>query len=62
MKDTFCTWAVAYKIDGSNYDDKKDRVSVTALFRYPYQAEEFIEKCLPVETRNRFFVVNIDDL
>ena len=62
MKDTLCTWAVAYKIDGSNYDDRKERTSVVAVFRYPYQAEDFIEKCLPAATKDRFFVVNVDDL
>lgn len=58
----FCKWAVAYKIDGSNYDDKKERTSVVAVFNMPYQAEEFIEKCLPADTRERFFVVNVDEL
>lgn len=56
----FCKWAVVFFIDGSNYDDGKQRMSVTAVFRYPHQAEEFIEKCLPAENRHRFSVVNTD--
>jgi len=59
---TNCKWAVAYKIDGSFYDDRKERTAVTALFNYPHLAEEFIAKCLPAENRERFFVVNIDEL
>lgn len=57
-----CKWAVLNKIDGKNYDDKKTRVSVTAVFNYPYLAEDFIKKCLPEETRNQFFIIDIDKL
>lgn len=55
-----CTWAVCYDIDGKNYDDGKSRTSITAVFVYPHLAEEFIEKCLPEETRSRFYVQNLD--
>lgn len=62
MTNTFCTWAVAYKIDGKHYDDGKERISVTALFKYPFQAEEYIEKCIPEEDKERFFVIDTDKL
>ena len=54
-----CTWAVCYDIDGSNYDDHQTRTSVTAIFEDPYLAEDFIEKCLPEETRSRFYVMRM---
>ena len=56
MITTLCTWAVCYDIDGKNYDDGQTRTSVTALFKDPYLAEDFISKCLPAETRSRFYV------
>ena len=49
-----CTWAVAYKIDKSTQDDRKTKVTVTAVFSDPDNAEDFINNCLPKETRNRF--------
>lgn len=57
-----CKWAVAFTIDGKNYDDGKQRIAVTAVFRYPCNAEDFIEKCIPADTRERFFVINTDKL
>lgn len=55
-----CKWAVAYKIDGSFYDDNQERTSIVAVFRYSYQAEDFIEKCLQPENKDRFFIENIN--
>lgn len=55
-----CKWAVCYKIDGTNYDDKQDREVVTALFRYPFHAEDFIKSIIPQETRSRFYVKRIE--
>lgn len=57
-----CKWAVAFHIDGRNYDDGKQRMQVVAVFRYYFHAEDFIEKCLPAETKDRFFVENLDKL
>lgn len=57
-----CKWAVFFYVDGGNHDDGKRRLRVVALFRYPYQAEEFISMCLPAETRKRFGVINTDNL
>lgn len=57
-----CTWAVAYKIDKSTQDDRKTKVTVTAVFSDPDNAEDFINNCLPKETKDRFFIIDIDEL
>ena len=62
MKILKCNWAVAYKIDKATQDDGKTKVSVAATFSYPANAEDFIKKCLPEETRDRFFIIAIDGL
>lgn len=64
MKNTFidCKWAVAYKVDKETQDDKKTKIRVTALFSTPSNAEDFINKCLPEETKERFLIINIDEL
>ena len=56
MENTLCNWAVCFDIDGSNYDDHQTRTAIAAIFRYPHDAENFIEKCTPQETRSRFYV------
>ena len=56
------TWAVCFKIDGKNYDDKKARISTVALFNTPQNAEDFIDKCMPAETKERFFIILTDEL
>ena len=56
MENTFCNWAVCYDIDGSNYDDRQTRTAIAAIFRYPNDAENFIERCTPQETRGRFYL------
>ena len=55
-----CSWAVCYDIDGKYCDDKKAGTVTVAMFRYPYLAEEFIEKCLPSENRHRFYIKHVD--
>lgn len=57
-----CTWAVAYKIDKNTQDDRKTKVTVTAVFSSPDNAEDFINNCLPKETKDRFFIIGIDEL
>lgn len=57
-----CTWAVAYRIDKSTQDDRKTKVTVTAVFSDPDNAEDFINNCLPKETKDRFFIIDIDEL
>ena len=64
MKNIFneCKWAVAYKIDKSTQDDRKTKITVAATFSYPINAEDFVNNCLPKETKDRFFIINIDEL
>lgn len=57
-----CPWAVAYKIDKSTQDDRKTKVIITATFSHPDNAEDFINNCLPKETKDRFFIIDIDEL
>lgn len=49
-------WLVCYIIDGSTQDDKKDKEVVVAAFRYPDAAQDFIDKCLPEENKDRFYI------
>ena len=55
-----CDWAVAYEIDGKEYDDGIPYRCVTAWFRNPINAEDFIRTVLP--NRDRFFVIQRGDL
>ena len=57
-----CKWAVAYKIDKETQDDRKTKINIVALFNYPSNAEEFIDNCLPGETKEKFFIIDIDEL
>ena len=64
MKNIFndCKWAVAHKIGKETQDDRKTKINVAATFSYPINAEDFINNCLPAETKERFFIINIDEL
>ena len=62
MTTELLTWAVAFKIDKKNYDDRKTRVSVVASFRSTDNAKDFIEKCLPEDTKDKFFIISLDEL
>ena len=64
MKNIFndCKWAVAYKIDKETQDDRKTKITVVAMFSAPSNAESFINNCLPEETKERFFIIDIDEL
>lgn len=55
-----CQWAVCYDIAPENYDDRKPRTGVTATFRDPQLAEDFIRHVLPAETRDRFYLCRIN--
>lgn len=57
-----CKWAVAYKIDKETQDDRKTKIRVVAMFNTPSNAEDFINNCLPEETKERFFIIDIDEL
>ena len=56
-----CRWAAAYDVDGKYQDDGESKTEVSAVFRFPHLAEEFIAKCMPGETRSRFRVLCTED-
>lgn len=64
MKKIFndCKWAVAHKIDKNTQDDRKTKITVVAMFNTPVNAEDFINNCLPQDTKERFFIIDIDEL
>ena len=64
MKKIFndCKWAVAYKIGKETQDDRKTKIRVVSMFSTPSNAEDFINNCLPEETKERFFIIDIDEL
>lgn len=62
MKLLKCNWAVAYKIDKSTQDDGITKIGIAATFSHPANAEDFINKCLPKETKDRFFIIDIGEL
>ena len=57
-----CPWAVAYKIDKNTQDGRKTKVIITATFSHPCNAEDFINNCLPKNTKDRFFIIWLADL
>ena len=54
-----CNIAVFYFIDRKTQDDNRSKAEISALFRYPQNAEDFIGT-LPEETRERFYIDNLD--
>lgn len=52
-------WAVFTMIDRSTQDDKKSKITVSGLFSYPENAENFI-KTLPVE--HKWYMLDTDRL
>lgn len=56
------SWAVAYKIDKKTQDDGITKVVTVAKFNTAEAGANFIKKCLPEETKERFFVVDADAL
>ena len=57
-----CKWAVAYKIGKDTQDDGKTKITVVAVFSTPINAEDFINNCLPKETKESFFIIDLDEL
>ena len=57
-------WAVCYTIDhttpGCSQDDGRDKIQTVAVFSYPFQAENFINNCLPAENRENFYIVRLN--
>ena len=62
MKINKLSWAVAYKIDKKTQDDGITKVVTVAKFNTAEAGANFIKKCLPEETKERFFVVDADAL
>ena len=55
MKINKLSWAVAYKIDKKTQDDGITKVVTVAKFNTAEAGANFIKKCLPEETKERFF-------
>ena len=62
MKINKLSWAVAYKINKKTQDDGTTKVITIAKFSTAEAGVNFIKKCLPEETKERFFVVDADAL
>lgn len=62
MKINKLSWAVAYKMDKRTQDDGTTKVVTVAKFSKAEAGANFIKKCLPKETKERFFVVDADAL
>lgn len=62
MKVNKLGWAVAYKMDKITQDDGTTKVVTVAKFNTAEAGANFIKKCLPEETKERFFVVDADAL
>ena len=62
MKINKLSWAVAYKMGKRTQDDGTTKVVTVAKFNTAEAGANFIKKCLPEETRERFFVIDADDL
>ena len=57
-----CDWAVCYTVPASTQDDRKPGRTVVAWFARPNAAQDFLEKCLPQENRDRFYILHRDNL
>lgn len=53
-------WAVVAICTAKNNGKIEEFKRIIATFICPTYAEDFINKCLPKENRNRFSIVNID--
>lgn len=62
MKINRLAWAVAYKVDKRTQDDGTTKVITVAKFSTAEAGANFIKKCLPEETKERFFVIDADAL
>lgn len=52
-----CKWAVVATCAASKFEPEFTRT--IALFENPVSAQDFIEKCFPEETRDKFKIVHI---
>jgi hypothetical protein len=54
MKINKLSWAVAYKMDKRTQDDGTTKVVTVAKFNTAEAGANFIKKCLPKDTKERF--------
>lgn len=57
-----CNWAVVAKCQAKNNGVWEPFERIVAVFCYPYNADDFIEKCLPKENRECFYKKYLPDL
>ena len=62
IKRNLIDWAVVSKIEKTDDGVKVEYYQVVARFDYPNLAEDFINKCLPEENRDRFQIIHMDDI
>jgi len=58
-------WAVCFTVDhtlpGCQQDDNRDKIQTIAFFKYPIEAEDFINNCFSEEQRKNFYIVRINN-
>lgn len=52
-----CNWVVIAHCEAKNDGKIEKFTSEIARFNYPFHAEDFIEKCLPRERRDKFEII-----
>lgn len=57
MIENTCTWAVVATCEAKNNGVIETFKKIIATFDYPFLAQDYIEKCLPLENRNKFEVI-----
>lgn len=55
-------WAVVAKCTAKNDGRIEEYEQISALFPYPDLAQDYIDKVLPAENRDRFRVAHLDNL
>ena len=58
----FCNWAVVAQCQAKNNGVWEPFERLIATFTYPYNADDFMEKCLPKENRECFYKKYLPDL
>jgi len=57
-----CNWAVVAKCQAKNNGVWEPFEKIVAAFQYPFNADDFIGKCLPQENRECFYIKYLPDL
>jgi hypothetical protein len=55
-------YAVVAECEAKNDGKVEKHERVIALFDYPFLADDYIKKCLPLENQSKFKVVKLEDL